>query len=400
MKNAQLPLSIMHTPAYVADVAAVRKNLERAQEIRTRAGCKILLATKAFAFPALFPMMREYLDGTTASGLYEAKLGADHFGKEIHVYAPAYTDDELKGLLDIAEHIYFNSPSQLARYLPMLEGRNKKIGIRVNPEYSHASVGGALYDPCAPCSRFGTKADQLDDLPWDSIHTLHAHVLCESRTAEGTVGLINALDKKFSKYISRVKAVNLGGGHFFNDAGFDIEPMIEAIKNFRAKYNVEVILEPGGTLVYNAGYLVTTVIDIHKNDDALIAITDSSASCHMPDVIETNFEFTPEIIGATRDVTNLDYPHHYIIAGKTCMTGDFIPTPYGFKTPLKTGDKLVFTDQMQYSFVKSTTFNGTPLPDMAVLHEDGRYEVVQTYGYNDFFRRVGGQVQFLDKEQS
>ncbi|MBU6234330.1 MAG: carboxynorspermidine decarboxylase [Alphaproteobacteria bacterium] len=392
MKNAsRLPLATMHTPAYVADVAAIRQNLERADKIRKGAGCKVLLATKAFSFTALFPMMRDYLDGTTASGLYEAKMGADYFGKEIHVYAPAYTDAELEGLAKLTDHIYVNSPSQLARYLPILKG--KKIGIRINPEYSLSTVGGELYDPCAPCSRFGTRKDQLDDLPWEHIHTLHAHVLCESRTAAGTIGLIDTLDEKFGAYVKRVKAVNLGGGHFFNDAGFEIEPLIARIKAFREKYGVEVILEPGGTLVYDAGYLVTSVIDVHKNGDTQIAILDSSASCHMPDIIETNGEFTPEIVGATRDLMDGAYPHHYLMGGKTCMTGDFIATAYAFREPLKIGDKVVFCDQMQYSFVKDTTFNGTPLPDMAVLHEDGRYEVVQTYGYEDFLRRVGGPVK-------
>lgn len=384
----RIPLNTMHTPAYVADVALIRKNLERAADIKKRSGCKIVLATKAFAFPALFPMMREYLDGTTASGLYEARLGKEFFGKEIHVYAPAYTDDEIKELTTITDDIYVNSPSQLAHFLPLLKG--KKIGIRINPEYSLSTVGGDLYNPCAPCSRFGTRKEQLDDLPWEHIHTLHAHVLCESRTHEGTVGLLDTLDKNFGQYVSRVKAVNIGGGHFFTDAEFDIEPMIARIKAFREKFGVEVIMEPGAAHVYNAGYLVTSVIDVHKNGTTQIAILDSSASCHMPDIIETHGDWTPEIAGATRDLTDNAYPHHYLMGGKTCMTGDFIPTAYGFKAPLEIGDKVVFMDTMHYCFVKTTTFNGTPLPDMAVLHEDGRYEVVQTYGYEDFLRRVGG----------
>lgn len=387
-----LPYERIRTPAYVADAARIRRNVERADKIRKEAGCKVLLATKAFSFPALFPMMRNYLDGTTASGLYEARLGRDHFGKEIHVYAPAYTDAELQELTTITDHIYVNSPSQLARFLPLL--KDKKIGIRINPEYSLSTVGGDLYDPCAPCSRFGTRKEQLDSLPWEHIHTLHAHVLCESRTVKGSLGLIDTLDNNFSDYIKRVKAVNLGGGHFFNDAAFDIEPLIARIKTFREKYGVEVILEPGGTLVYDAGYLVTTVIDVHKNGTTQIAICDSSPSCHMPDIIETHGDFTPEILGATRNLDDATRPHHYLIGGKTCMTGDFIPTAYGFHEPLKIGDKIAFCDQMQYSFVKDTTFNGTPLPDMAVLHEGGRYEVIQSYGYEDFLRRVGGPVKF------
>lgn len=394
----QLPLSSISTPAYVADAARIRKNLARAVQIRERSGCKILLATKAFAFPALFPLMRDYLDGTTASGYYEARLGAEHFGKEVHVYSPAYTDAEMEALIPVADHIYFNSPSQIARFGDMAIAKGKKIGVRINPGYSLSTVGDALYDPCAPSSRFGTPKDQINDIPWDKIHTLHAHVLCESRTADGTIGLIKTLDEQFGDYVSRVHTVNLGGGHFFNDADFDIEPLIAAIKAFREKYDIEVILEPGGTLVYNAGYLVTSVIDVHRNGDIQIAITDSSASCHMPDIIETHGGFTPEIEGATRNLEDKNYPHHYLIGGKTCMTGDFIPTAYGFKNPLKNGDKLAFCDQMQYSFVKDTTFNGTPLPDMAVLHEDGRYEVVQTYGYDDFLRRLGGNVNFTSSK--
>ncbi|MEQ1650579.1 MAG: carboxynorspermidine decarboxylase, partial [Hyphomicrobiaceae bacterium] len=258
---------------------------------------------------------------------------------------------------------------------------NLHVGVRINPGYSNATLGGALYDPCAPNSRFGTTREEIDQLPWGKIDIFHAHTLCESRD-DGSVGLINHVAKNFSAYIKRVKAVNLGGGHFINKPDYNIEKLIAAIKAFRAEFGVEVILEPGAGLVVDTGYLVSSVIGMHKNGKD-IAILDASASTHMPDVLEV--PYTPPIFGAGEAGAKA---HSYILGGKTCMTGDIIGE-FSFDKPLKVGDRIVFGDMMQYSFVKNTTFNGTPLPDMAVLHEDGRYEVVRTYGYDEFRRRLG-----------
>jgi len=371
----------IRTPAYVLDVAALKRNLKTVARIKREAGCKILLATKAWAMPAAFPMMRDVLDGSTASGEYEARLGREEFGKEVHVYAPAYSPGEVERLTALADHIYFNSPEQIARYGALAKSAGAKIGARINPGYSNATLGGALYDPCAPGSRFGTTRAEIDKLPWDDIDIFHVHALCESK-ADGSVGLIEHVAREFTPYIRKVKAVNFGGGHFINKPGYDVDKLIAAIKAFRSAFGVEVILEPGGGIVVDAGYLVASVIGLHWNEQNL-AILDTSASCHMPDVLEV--PYTPGIIGAAAGGV---HPHTYILGGKTCMTGDVIGE-YSFPEPLQVGSRIVFTDMMQYSFVKNTTFNGTPRPDLAVLDEDGSYRVVHTFGYDDFRHTLG-----------
>jgi carboxynorspermidine decarboxylase len=370
------------TPAYVLDVGRLKANLATADRIRREAGAKVLLATKAWAMPEVFPLMRDSLDGTTASGVYEARMGREEFGKEVHVYAPAYTEKEVRELAGLAGHIYFNSPEQIARFLPLVKAHpGIEVGARINPGYSNATLGGALYDPCAPGSRFGTTVAEIDALPWDDISIFHVHALCQSLD-DGSVGLIEHVALNFTSYLRRVKAVNFGGGHFINKPGYDIDKLIAALKAFRAEFGVEVIIEPGAGLVVDAGYLVATVIGLHKNEKN-IAILDASASTHMPDVLEVPYE--PSILGAERPGV---LGHDYILGGKTCMTGDVIGE-YSFAEPMKVGDRLVFGDMMQYSFVKNTTFNGTPLPDLGVLEEDGSYRVVRSFGYEDFRRRLG-----------
>jgi carboxynorspermidine decarboxylase len=380
MLSPKLPSDIA-TPAYVLDVAALKRNLATVARIRREAGCKVLLATKAWAMPAAFPMMRDALDGTTASGEFEARLGAEEFGKEVHVYAPAYGPGEVERLLPLADHIYFNSPEQIERFGPMARAAGKKIGVRINPGYSNATLGGALYDPCAPCSRFGTTLADIDRLPWGAIDILHTHTLCES-LADGSVGLIEHVAKTLAPYVRRVKAVNFGGGHFVNKPGYDVDRLIAAIKAFRAEFGVEVILEPGAGILVDAGYLVASVIGLHHNEKD-IAILDTSASCHMPDVLEV--PYTPQIVGAG---VSGERPHTYVLGGKTCMTGDVIGE-YSFDMPLEVGKRVVFTDMMQYTLVKNNTFNGTRRPDLGILHEDGRYEVLMTFGYEDFRRTLG-----------
>ena len=373
--------SDIRTPAYVLDMGALKRNLATAARIKREAGAKVLLATKAWAMPAAFPAMRGVLDGTTASGEYEARLGREEFGKEVHVYAPAYTEAEVENLTATADHIYFNSPEQITRFMPMVKKSGIAVGIRVNPGYSKATLGGTLYDPCAPYSRFGTVEADLEKLPWDDIDILHAHALCESMD-EGSVDLIVAIAEKFAPYVRRVKAVNFGGGHFINKPGYDVGALIRAIQGFRSEFNVEVILEPGAGLVVDTGYLVATVIGLHRNEKDIL-ILDASASCHMPDVLEVPYR--PPILGSGEPG---ELPHSYIIGGKTCMTGDIIGE-YSFPRPVKVGDRLIFCDMMQYSFVKNTTFNGTPLPDLAMLEEDGTYRVLRRFGYEAFRERLG-----------
>jgi carboxynorspermidine decarboxylase len=378
--HPKLPAS-MRTPAYVLDVAALKRNLATVARIRREAGCKVLLATKAWAMPAAFPLVREVLDGSTASGEYEARMGHEEFGKEVHVYAPAYAPGEVERLIPIADHIYFNSPEQIGRYAAQVKAAGRKLGIRINPGYSNATLGGALYDPCAPFSRFGTPADQIDQLPWGDIDIFHVHALCES-LADGSVGLIEHVARTFEPYIRRVKAVNFGGGHFINKPGYDVGKLIAALQAFRDRFGVELILEPGAGIVVDTGYLVATVIGVHFNEKQ-IAILDTSASCHMPDVLEV--PYTPGIIGAAAPGV---HPHSYILGGKTCMTGDVIGE-YSFPEPLQLGSRIVFTDMMQYSFVKNTTFNGTPRPDLGILEEDNSYRVLRSFTYDDFRHTLG-----------
>jgi carboxynorspermidine decarboxylase len=377
----QLP-AVIQTPAYVLDEALLERNLATAARIKRETGCKILLATKAFALPAAFPLMRDTLDGTTASGEYEARMGHEEFGKEVHVYSPAYLPGEVERVAKIAKHIYFNSPDQVRDYLPLLRKYpGVKIGLRINPGYSNATLGGPLYDPCAPNSRFGATPEMLADAPWDDIDILHAHALCEARH-DGSIGLIEHIGKNFADYIKRVTIVNFGGGHFVNKPGYDIQKLIDAINAFKRTFNVQVVLEPGAGLVVDTGYMVSSVIGLHKNGGD-IAIIDASASTHMPDVLEV--PYTPDIIGAGKPG---EKAHTYILGGKTCMTGDVIGE-YSFETPLRLGDKLIFTDMMQYSFVKNNTFNGVPLPDLAILRKSGAYDVIRSYGYEEFRRRLG-----------
>jgi carboxynorspermidine decarboxylase len=375
-----LPESVS-SPVFLLDVARLRKNLETAKRVREEADCKVLLATKAFALPAVFPMMRDYLDGTTASGEHEAIMGHDEFGKEVHVYSPAYTADEMQRLTKVAQHIYFNSAEQLGRFGAIARGAGCKVGLRVNPGYSNATLGGDLYNPTAPGSRFGEVPGMLDSVDWSDVDIFHVHALCES-LHEGSIGLIAFVANNFGKYIEQVSAVNFGGGHFLNKPGYDVDALIEAIKAFKAKFSVEVLLEPGAGLVVNTGELVATVLALHRNEINL-AIMDASASTHMPDVLEVPYR--PEIIGAGEAG---DLAHTYRLGGKTCMTGDVIGD-YSFDSPLVPGQQLIFTDQMHYSFVKTNTFNGTPLANLAVRWEDGTIEPISNFGYDEFRSRLG-----------
>ena len=369
------------TPVFVLDVARLRTNLETAARVREEAGCKVLLATKAFAMPAVFPMMRDYLDGTTASGEHEAIMGHAEFGKEVHVYSPAYTEDEVQRLTKIAQHIYFNSAEQLARFGDIARDARCKVGLRVNPGYSNATLGGDLYNPTAPGSRFGEVPGMLDSVDWSGVDIFHVHALCES-LHEGSVGLIEFVADNFGKYIEQVSAVNFGGGHFLNKPGYNVDALIAAIRAFKAKFGVEVVLEPGAGLVVNTGELYATVLALHRNDMDL-AILDASASTHMPDVLEVPYR--PDIIGAGGAG---ELAHTYRLGGKTCMTGDVLGD-YSFPEPLVPGRQLIFTDQMHYSFVKTNTFNGTPLANLAVRWEDGTVEPISNFGYEEFRRRLG-----------
>lgn len=378
-------LQSIRTPAYIADIAAIRANLEKAKRIREEAGVEILLATKAFSMFSVFSMMREYLDGTTASGLYEARLGATHFGKNVHTYSPAFTEDDLTEILKYSNHIYFNSVSQLQRFAPMVRAVrvDAVIGLRVNPRLSLVK-NSALYDPSAPCSRFGVQKEELTPDVLAQVDLLHFHNLCENM-AQDSVKLIHHVADEFGSALKQVGRVNLGGGHFYSHPDYDIAALISALKTLKADHHVDITMEPGGAHVLNGGYLAARVLDVIEGENK-IAILDASASTHMPDVLEV--PYTPQIIDAKIVEPEAQGQHIYILGGNTCMTGDVIGT-YQFDAPLQIGQMLIFTDMMQYANVKNTTFNGVPLPDIAILHGDRSYEVVKSFGYEDFEERLG-----------
>lgn len=377
MTNSTLQtLSNIHTPAYVTDLSAIRRNMQPVKKLKAATGIKVLLALKAFSQFSAFAPMQEVLDGVTCSGIYEARLGKEHFGGEIHVYSPAYRDWEIEELLPIAHHLTFNSLAQWERYGAKAAASGMKVGLRLNPEISLAGTG--MYDPCAPCSRLGIRPQALSSVVPDA---LHIHALCEN-LAEDSALLIDTVLQKFGHLLPQVKSLNLGGGHYLNHADYKLDLLIAALRRIQAAHpHLTLYLEPGGALVYQAGYLVTTILDIIPGNQP-IAILDTSATAHMPDVLE--MPYRPNIMGGA--LPN-EKAYTYLLGAPTCLAGDVVGE-YSFDTPLKIGDKLIFTDMAQYTMVKNTTFNGIPLPDIALLHEDGRYEVVKRFGYEDFKRRL------------
>ena len=366
----------INTPCYVVDEGALKRNLEILDSVRKRTGCKILLAQKAFSMFSLYPLISQYLDGTTASGLYEARLGREEFEGEVHVFSPAYKDDEIKELANISDHIVFNSVAQLYKHRDSCG--NAQTGLRINPECS--TQDEPIYDPCAPGSRLGATLSELDEKALSLIDGLHFHTLCE-QGADALEITLRAVEEKFGKYLKGIKWVNFGGGHHITRKDYDVELLIRLIRDFKEKYGVQVYLEPGEAIALNAGYLITEVMDIvHNGID--IAILDASAACHMPDVLE--MPYRPPLFGSG---IHGEKKYDYRLSSRTCLAGDIIGD-YSFDSPLEIGDRLCFEDMAIYSMVKNNTFNGMPLPDIAVLHENGQFELIKRFGYEDFKERL------------
>ena len=369
-------LGKIQTPAYVLDEKALLRNLRILRGTAEASGCKILLAQKAFSMFAVYPLIAQYLSGTTASGLYEAKLGKEKFGGEVHTFCPAYKDSEFDEIAEISDHIVFNSFAQLRKFRSRCAG--KSIGIRINPECS--TQDEPIYDPCAPGSRLGVTLANFDEAEFEGVDGLHFHTLCEQGFGplEKTV---KAVEEKFGKYLHRCKWVNFGGGHHITKPGYDIEGLVSLIKRFSEKYGVQVYLEPGEAVVLDAGWLVTEVMEVvHNGID--IAVLDSSAACHMPDVLEMPYRPPLYLSGNTGEKA-----HTYRLSSRTCLAGDIIGD-YSFDDPLAEGDRLCFEDMALYTMVKNNTFNGMPLPDIGILHESGEYELVKRFGYSDFKERL------------
>lgn len=374
------------TPCYVIDERKLRENLLILANVRRRAGCKILLAQKAFSAFAVYPLIAEYLDGCTASGIFEARLGyeemAKPFGKENHIFSPAYPERDFKTILSLCDHIVFNSPAQWAKYRDMVRGSEKYVqaGIRVNPEYSEIETD--IYNPCFSGSRMGVTLERFkDELSLcEGIDGLHFHTMCE-QGADVLARTLPVVEEKFGFFFDKIKWLNFGGGHHITRPDYDVELLISTIRGFREKYGLEVYLEPGEAVALNAGYLVTTVLDTFENG-VRIAITDASAACHMPDVLE--MPYRPEIFGAGKPGESA---FTYRLGGNTCLAGDIIGD-YSFDHELSYGERLVFGDMAIYSMCKNNTFNGIPLPSIYLLCEDGSVKLVKSFSYGDFKGRL------------
>ena len=371
-------INMIKTPYYVVDERLLIKNLEILKSVSEQAGCKILLAQKAFSMFAVYPLIRKYLAGTTASGLYEAKLGHEEMGGETHIFSAAYNQDEFDEICEICDHIVFNSFSQLEKYRDKVIRYGKEFGVRINPE--HSTQNNAIYDPCSKGSRLGVTLKNFREDLLSGVSGLHFHTLCE-QNSDDLVETLKAFEKNFGKYLHDMKWVNFGGGHHITRDDYDIETLIKSIIYFKDKYGFEVYLEPGEAIGLNAGFLVASVQDIVENDMS-IAIIDASAACHMPDVLE--MPYRPVIIDS--DLPNKK-ANTYRIGGPTCLAGDIIGD-YSFDKPLEIGQKLIFCDMAIYTMVKNNTFNGMKLPSIALADKDGEVKLIKEFGYNDFKNRL------------
>lgn len=369
----------LRTPYYLIDEEKLIQNLEVLKDVSERAGCKILLAQKAFSMFAVYPLMKKYLAGTTASGLYEARLGYEEFGGETHVFSPAYREDEFEEILKYADDIVFNSPVQVKKFASKAKEKGKSIGLRINPECS-TQGDHAIYDPCAVGSRLGTTLANLDEDILPLLDGLHFHTLCE-QNSDDLETTVKAFEEKFGKYLHGMKWLNMGGGHHITRKDYDIERLIRIIKHICETYDVEVYLEPGEAVVLNAGYLITTVLETIKNG-MNIAILDASAACHMPDVLEMPYRPPLMFSGQPNEKA-----HTYRLSSATCLAGDIIGD-YSFDDELVEGDRLAFEDMALYTMVKNNTFNGMSLPSIVLRHKDDVFEVIKRFGYQDFKNRL------------
>lgn len=367
------------TPAYVIDEKKIRENLSVLKSVEEKSGAKILLAQKAFSAFSLYPMISEYVSGTACSGLYEARLGFENMGKENHVFSAAYREDEMDEIISYCGHIILNSKNQLYKYRDKILSAGKKIGLRINPECS-TQEGHEIYDPCSPKSRLGITLKNFAEIDLTGVSGIHFHTLCE-QNSDDLETTLNAIEEKFGKYLYDMEWINFGGGHHITRDDYDIEKLLSCIRRIKEKYNLEVFIEPGEAFALNAGYLVTTVLDITENDMP-IAILDTSAACHMPDVLEMPYRPPLYMSGE-----NGEKKYSYRLGSQTCLAGDVIGE-YSFDEPLNIGDKLIFMDMAIYSMVKNNTFNGMPLPDIAILRENGEYEIIKRFSYNDFKERL------------
>ena len=378
MRRNELP-----TPCYVIQEEQLRQNLEILKGVMDRTGCKILLAQKAFSMYEVYPLIAQYLSGTTASGLYEAKLGAEEmgipFGKETHIFSPAYKEEEFDEILTYCDHIVFNSFEQLERFGKRAAEAGKSVGLRINPQYS-TQEGHEIYDPCATGSRLGVTIEKFRPELLEYVDGLHFHALCE-QDAQPLHDTLKEVERQFGEWLPKMKWLNFGGGHHITREGYDIALLERCICDMKEKYDLEIFLEPGEAVALNAGVLLTKVEEIVENS-IQIAILDTSAACHMPDVLEMPYRPT---LQDGYEAEEKEYT--YRLAGPTCLAGDVIGD-YSFEEPLKRGDTLTFEDMAIYTMVKNNTFNGMRLPAIVLEDKDGECRVVRQFEYEDFKMRL------------
>lgn len=367
------------TPCYVIDEARLIRNLEVLRGVRQRTGAKILLAQKAFSCYHLYPLIGEYLDGTACSGLFEARLGYEEMGMENHVFSAAYRESEMDEIISYCGHIIFNSFSQLDKYRDRVLAAGKKIGLRINPELS-TQEGHEIYDPCSPKSRLGITRRNFNTDDMRGVTGLHFHTLCE-QDSDDLERTLEAVEERFGDVLKELEWINFGGGHHITREDYDIPRLERCIARMQEKYGLEVYLEPGEAIALNAGWLVTEVLDLTENDMP-IAILDTSAACHMPDVLE--MPYRPPLMGSGQPG---EKAHTYRLGSQTCLAGDVIGE-YSFDKPLAIGDRLIFGDMAIYSMVKNNTFNGMPLPAILLLRSDGSFTELRSFGYEDFRNRL------------
>ncbi len=369
-------MSRVPTPCFVVDEKAVERNLTILGDIADRSGAHVLSALKAFSMFALAPMVRQHLGGVCASGIFEARLGREEYGGEVATFCAGYKDSEIDEIIALSDHVIFNSLTQKDRFLTKCQAAGKQVGLRINPEHSEGEI--PKYDPCAPCSRLGTPVSQLTGEVLNGVDGLHMHTLCE-QGFEPLARTWAAVEPRLAPYMDQLKWLNFGGGHHITRDDYDRETLIAFIKEIRAKYGIDVYLEPGEAVALDAGILVGEIVDLPQNGIDL-AITDISATCHMPDVIEAPYR--PALMGET------DTGHTYRLGGPSCLAGDVIGD-YTWTEPLQVGDRFAFLDQAHYSMVKTNTFNGVPLPTIALWNsETDVLQIVKQFGYDDFKERL------------
>jgi len=378
MKLDDINFDEVQTPSYVVDEQRLLSNLKILKSVMDQTDCEILLAQKAFSMYSTYPLIGKYLSGTTASSLFEAKLGKEEMGKQVHIFAPAYREDEFEEITDFCDHIVFNSIAQWEKYKEKAGEKHLSCGLRINPEYSEIETD--MYNPCFSNSRFGITASKLSGVDLSGIEGLHFHTMCE-QNSDVLERTLNIVEEKFAPYLHQMKWINFGGGHHITRADYDLPTLVRCINHMKDTYDVQVYLEPGEAIALNAGYLVSTVLELGENGMQL-AIMDTSAACHMPDVLE--MPYRPTIVGSALPNQS---PYTYRLGGPTCLAGDVIGD-YSFPVPLKVGDRLIFCDMAIYSMVKTNTFNGINLPSIYLHTLDNTLVRIKQFGYADFKSRL------------